>query len=200
MMKFLKSRWAALILAALINIVITACLISSQKESLFTNLPMVNIDTPPLLWSFKDAEVENMITELRAERKKLDSQEVDLEKTSAQVTSEREELVKVRNEIQAERDQLSAAIVEMQESEAKNLKSLSATYSTMSPSSVVNIFAELDDMMVTKILALMKPDKVGGVFQEMARPRTPDDGMAKRAARLSDKLRLLKAKKDTPKP
>ncbi|MDD5348797.1 MAG: hypothetical protein PHQ12_01180 [Chthoniobacteraceae bacterium] len=197
-MNFLKSPWTAAILAVLANLGITAWLIMSQQAALFANLPKVNIETPPLMWSFKDAEIEKFVAELRAERKKLDARELDLEKMRARLATEREELVKVQNDIQASRDQLTASIVEMQETEAANLKSLSTTYSTMAAPAVVNIFAEMDETMVVKILSLMKADKVGAIFQEMARPRTPDIGMAKRAALLSDKLRLLKARKDQP--
>ncbi len=198
-MSFFKSRWFPVILAILLSFGTSGYLLMSQWGALFYNLPKVNIEAPPLLWSFKDAEVERLVKELREERKKLDAREADLEKTSAQINVEREELAKVQNDIQASRDQLSAAIVEMQETEAKNLKSLAATYSTMAAPSAVNILAEMDETLVVKIISLMKTDKVAAIFQEMGR-RSPDSDMPKRAARLSDKLRLVKANKETPAP
>jgi flagellar motility protein MotE (MotC chaperone) len=198
-MNFIKSRWFPAILAVFLCCSTTAFLIFSQREALFANLPKVNIETPPLLWSFKDAEIEKFVDELRSERKKLETRELDLEKASAQLATERGELAKVRSDVQVLRDQFSGAIVEMQEAEAKNLKSLSATYSSMSPATAVNVLAQMDETMVVKILYLMKTDKVAAIFQEMASPHTPDDGMVKLAARLSDKLRLLKVSKDPQK-
>jgi len=50
--------------------------------------------------------------------------------------------------------------------------------------------------MCVKVLALMKPDKVGEVLQEMS-TQDKDDTLTKRAARISDRLRLMKA---PPKP
>jgi flagellar motility protein MotE (MotC chaperone) len=199
-MNFLKSRWFPAILAALLCCGTTAILIFLQREALFANLPKVNIEAPPLLWSFKDAEIEKFVSELRAERKKLEARELDLEKANVQLATERAELEKVRSDVQTLRDQFSAAIVEMQDAEAKNLKTLAATYSSMAPAAAVSVLAEMDETMVVKILFLMKTDKVAAVFQEMARPRNPDLGLAKRAAHLSDKLRLLKVSKDPQKP
>lgn len=199
-MRFLKLRWISFIVGILLSMCTTAGLIYSQKAALFANLPQVNIETPPLLWSFRNEEVEKLISELRAERKNVEKREIELESMSAQIASERAELEKVRNDIQVSRNQLSASIVEMQEAEAKNLKSLSATYSAIAAPAAVSVLMEMDEAMAVKILSLMKPDKVGAIFQEMARSRTGDGNLSKRAAQLSDKLRMLKAKKDVPKP
>lgn len=194
-MNFIKSRWFPVILAVLLGLATTGFMIMSQRAALFADLPKVNIETPPLFWTFKDAEIEKFVKELRDQHRKLDARELDLEKMSAQLDSEREELVKVKNDIQTARDQLSAAISEIQESEAKNLKSLAATYSTMAAPAAVNILAEMDEGMVVKILSLMKTDKVAAIFQEMGRAR-PNNDMSKRAAHLSDRLRLVNAIKN----
>jgi hypothetical protein len=41
----------------------------------------------------------------------------------------------------------------------------------------------------------MKSDTVGPIFEEMARQQGPDGPLARRAAVLSEKLRLMKANK-----
>jgi hypothetical protein len=55
----------------------------------------------------------------------------------------------------------------------------------------------MDDTTVVKILSLMKSDVVGPIFEEMAGTNGPEGTLAKRAAALSDKLRLMKATKTT---
>lgn len=200
----LSRGWLIGIVAVVTNIGTTGAMLYSQKDTLFPDLTAVESvepSAPPLLWSFSDNEVEKFVSELRDQRKKLETREGDMEKLSAQLASERDELRVVRNDIQVMRDQLSAAILEVQESEVKNLKSLSQTYSAVSAPAAVAILCEMDETMAVKLLSLMKADKVGAIFQEMARAQTPDGVMVKRAARMSDKLRLLKAsKKDTQKP
>jgi hypothetical protein len=48
-----------------------------------------------------------------------------------------------------------------------------------------------------KILSVMKPDDVSPIFEEMSRNAGTDTVLAKRAATLSEKLRLMKAAKST---
>ena len=77
--------------------------------------------------------------------------------------------------------------------EAKNLRSLAQTYSTLTPHAAVAIIREMDDTTVVKILSLMKPDVVGPIFEEMAGASGGDTSLAQHAAVLSDKLRLMKS-------
>ena len=50
-------------------------------------------------------------------------------------------------------------------------------------------------MTTVKILSLMKPDVVGALFEEMSRTPDNDGTLARRAALLTEKLRLMKAAK-----
>ena len=76
--------------------------------------------------------------------------------------------------------------------ELKNLRTLAQTYTNLSPRGAVAIVRELDDVTVVKILALMKPDVVGAIFEEMSKGGGPEAPLARRAAALSEKLRLIK--------
>jgi hypothetical protein len=53
----------------------------------------------------------------------------------------------------------------------------------------------MDDSTAVKILSLMKPDVVGPIFEEMSRAAGTDTTLARRAAMLSEKLRLMKSSK-----
>ena len=63
------------------------------------------------------------------------------------------------------------------------------TYSDISPTAAVAIFSEMDETICAKLLSQMKPDKVAAILQEMS-AEDKDETMVKRAARISDKLRL----------
>jgi hypothetical protein len=60
----------------------------------------------------------------------------------------------------------------------------------------VAIFKEMDDTTAVKILSLMKADVVGAIFEQMSVTLGSDGApLARRAALLSEKLRLMKATK-----
>ena len=67
----------------------------------------------------------------------------------------------------------------------------------LTPKAAVTIFREMDDTMVVKLLALMKPDVVGAIFEEISKQSASDPALAKRAAQLSERLRLIKVYKPT---
>ena len=195
-MKFLASSLGILILALVLGLGTTGWLIYSQRDSFKV---VEKLALPPRLWSFKTEEIDAMVSELKSERKKLDKREEDLEQTSAHIEAERQELDKVKAAIKAMRDEISKEIPEIQDVEVKNLKSLAQTYSNLSPVAAVAIFQEMDDRNVVKILSLMKADKVAAILQEMSKTPDKDGTLARLAAHISDKLRVLKPMSTPPK-
>ena len=153
---------------------------------------------PPQIWSFKTAAIDELITELKNERQSLIEEQKDLASLSSQVTAERQEVERVKQEVTRLRQELEARIVEVSENERDNLKKLVATYSAMPATNAVLIFRETDEDTVVKILSAMKPDRVALILGEMARlvdKDRADEPPSRRAARISDKLRLMKALK-----
>lgn len=146
-------------------------------------------------WDFWTIEIDGLAAELKDERARLRQQADQLDQRAARFAAEQQELEKVRAELEAMRKEIGDRVIEIKADELKNLRSLAQTYSNLSAQAAVAILRELDDVTVVKILALMKPDVVGPVFEEMARTRGPDGTLAKRAAALSEKLRLMKATK-----
>ena len=193
-MKLLTSGWTLAALAAVLNIGATGGLIYLQRESIFTVAPALDTkQSQPRFWSFRAEEVDALISELKSERTKLVSRQTEMDKVAAHIDSEKQELEKTRAEIGAMRDEISAEIPQIQESERKNLKVLAQTYADMSPLAAVSILSEMDETACVKLLSLMKPDKVGAILQEMSAQQSKDETMLKRAAHISDKLRLMKA-------
>lgn len=149
-------------------------------------------------WDFWTIEIENLSNELREERVKLRRQAELLDQRAARIAAEEKEFAKVRADVEKLRREISDRITEISTDEAKNLRTLASTYATLTPKAAVAIIRELDDATAVKILSLMKPDVVGPIFEEMSKSATPDSPLARRAALLSEKLRLMKAARNNP--
>jgi flagellar motility protein MotE (MotC chaperone) len=146
-------------------------------------------------WDFWTIEIENLSNELKEERLHLQQRADLLEQREARVALEEKELAKVRASIETMRREIAEKVVEISADESKNLRTLAQTYANLSPKAVVAIIREMDDMTSVKILSLMKPDAVGPIFEEMSRTSGPDGPLSRRAAILSEKLRLVKVAK-----
>jgi flagellar motility protein MotE (MotC chaperone) len=148
-------------------------------------------------WDFWTIEIENLATELKEERLRLKKQSELLDQRSARVAAEEKEFGKLRADVEALRKQIADRVIEISADETKNVRSLAATYTTLTPRAAVAIFREMDDSTAVKILSVMKADAVGPIFEEMSRSAGNDASLARRAALLSEKLRLMKASKPT---
>lgn len=191
-MKILASRWILCVLATLIYTAVSSLLI--LKEFGKRDQPLAPAtERPPKVWSFKTQAVDDLIADLGDERKQIAEEHRSLETLRTQLATERDELVQVREEIKTLRNTLDERILQIEETESKNLKTLSTTYSTMKPAAAVVLLREMDENMAAKILALMKPDRVSPILEEMSklREKPGEETMPRRAVRLSDKLRLL---------
>ncbi|HWL17774.1 MAG TPA: hypothetical protein VNR00_19345 [Opitutus sp.] len=145
-------------------------------------------------WDFWTIEIENLSNELKEERARLAQQAELLEQRESRLAAERRELANMRGEIESLRKEIADKVISIREDEAKNIRNLAQTYSNLTPRAAVAIIREMDDITVVKILFLMKPDVVGPIFEEMSKASAGDGSpLARRAAILSEKLRLMKA-------
>ncbi|MEO6875338.1 MAG: hypothetical protein ABI222_11025 [Opitutaceae bacterium] len=145
-------------------------------------------------WDFWTIEMENLSTDLSEERTRLRKRSDQLDQRASRLDAEQQELAKIRTDIDGLRQEIASKVIAVGADEAKNLRTLSQTYTNLTPRAVVAIFHEMDDVTVVKILSLMKPDVVGPIFEEMTR-NAADSATIRRAAVLSEKLRLVKAAK-----
>jgi flagellar motility protein MotE (MotC chaperone) len=144
-------------------------------------------------WDFWTIEIDNLASELKEEKGRLKKQSEALDQRAARLTAEQQELEKLRASIEAMRKEIGEKVIEMNVDEAKNLRALAQTYTNLTPRAAVAIVREMDDTTVVKILSLMKPDVVAPIFEEMSKTPDKDGLLARRAAALSEKLRLMKA-------
>lgn len=146
-------------------------------------------------WDFWTIEIENLSNELKEERVRLKKQAELLDQRAARLAAEEKEFAKLRADVAAMRKEIADKVIEISADEAKNLRTLSQTYANLTPRAAVAIIKELDDTTAVKILSLMKADVVGPIFEEMSKASGADTALAKRAALLSEKLRLMKSTK-----
>jgi len=146
-------------------------------------------------WDFWTIEIDNLSNELKEERARLRKQTELIDQRAARVTAEEKELAKVRADIERLRKEIADKVIEISADEAKNIRTLSQTYTNLTPRAAVAIFKEMDDTTAVKILSLMKAETVGPIFEEMAKTAGADGPLARRAALLSEKLRLMKSGK-----
>lgn len=152
-------------------------------------------------WDFWTPEIERLSNELRDEKARLGKVATELDQRAGRLASERKEIDALRAGLEGMRRELMEKVLEISADEAKNVRTLAQTYSSLSPKAVVAIFRELDDEAAVKILSLMKSDVVAPIFEEMAKTAGPDGTpLARRAAQLSDRLRLIRPNKPTPAP
>jgi flagellar motility protein MotE (MotC chaperone) len=163
-----------------------------------TKAKVVDEGKPEAPWGFWTIEIENLASELKDQKAVVKKREDELTQREERLNAERQELAKQRQQLEELRNEISGRITTIQSDEIKNLKSLVATYSSLTPKATLTIFKEMDDTMVVKLLALMKTDTVSPLFEEMSKQAAADPAMGKRVATLSEKLRLLKSGQSTP--
>jgi hypothetical protein len=155
---------------------------------------------PDAPWDFWTLEIENVAGELKDMKATLKKREEELLAREARLAAERQELAKQRAELETLRAEIGGKMTEIQTDEMKNLKNLATLYSNLTPKATLTIFKEMDDTSVVKLLGLMKTDVIGALFEEMTKQSATDPAMARRAAALTEKLRLFKSAKTASSP
>lgn len=146
---------------------------------------------PEKPWDFWTVEIENLTAELKEQKKSLAERESTVEAKEVRVAAEMAELEKARKQIEDLRAALDRSLFRVAESESKNLRALATTYAAIEPQAAIAILSEMDETTVVKILSLMKPDAVAAILGEMGRIGFTNPDVLKRAASLSEKLRLI---------
>lgn len=195
-MKVLTSPLVVIPLAVLCSAVPVLGLLSKESSALVQaevarRASEFEATRPEKPWDFWTPEVENLAKELAEQRDRLAAREIELSSREKRLVEESRQLEEVRTQVARLREEIDARIVEVKEQEIRNLKSLAATYSRLTPGAAVAIFGQLDDLMVAKLLSLMKPEITSAILEEFSRTPGPENANIKRAAELSQRLRLL---------
>lgn len=146
---------------------------------------------PEKPWDFWTPEMEHVAQELSDQRTLLAVRETELASREKAVAAEREQLDSARKEIERLRVEIDNSLVRVAAEEQRNLKTLAGTYSRLSPAATLAIFRQMDDQLVAKLLSLMKPETTSALLEELSRDPGPGEINLKRAAELTERLRLL---------
>ncbi len=138
-------------------------------------------------WEFTNPEADQLIAELKVEKKALEKREQQLNDLALRLTAEQTEINQATQSVHQLQIDFDKNVVRVQEEETANLKKLAKVYSDMTPESAANIFAELDDPSIIRIMVFMKENETAAILEAMAKKGSPE---AKRVAALSESLRL----------
>jgi flagellar motility protein MotE (MotC chaperone) len=205
-MNILTKPWFAAVLIVLLQPAVSVFLVLQSAPAIVQSIAVHASDVATEVmrprearapWDMWTPEIEKLAKELREQRDSLREREQSVVQRETRLEAEAAELARTRREIEAQRSEISKLLTAVGVDEMKNLKSLSQTYSNLTPKAAVAIFTEMDDTTVVKILSLMKADIVGPIFEEMSKDKSEKNNQAQRAATLSERLRLMKAKSTT---
>ena len=137
-------------------------------------------------WEFFNPEMDQIVSELKSERDSLSAREKDLNELAARVRAERAELDGSLKSLRLLQQQVDRDVFRIKDDEAANLKKLAKMYASMEPASAAKILRELDDVVVVKILTLLKEPEAALVLEGLSRLGALE---TKRAAAISENLR-----------
>ena len=203
-MKFIQSKLFASILGALLFLVTTAMVIPTgiavappsedKEEDAAHKHGPANTRGPS--WDFFNPELDQVVAELKMEKEGLASKKKQLEELDARLKADRMELDEAARRVTKMRDDVSRDVLKIADDEAANLKRLAKMYTSMEPAGAGRILAELDNAVVVKIMTLMKEADSGLILDALAKLGAEE---TKRAAKISENLRLTVAQKPATK-
>ena len=203
-MAFIQSKLFAAILGALLFLLTTAFLIPQGAGS--AALPAEGAEhaepkrpavTRGPSWTFFNPELDQMVAELKMEKETMATKEKQLNELEARLKADRTELDEASRRISKIQSEVNRDLLRIKDDEAVNLKRLAKMYSSMEPAGAAKIMKELDDTVVVKIMTLMKDAEAGGILDALAKMGGAEP---KRAAKISELLRLAVAPKAAAKP
>ncbi|GEM_PF-332119 len=205
MNKLLKSDWLIPIVGTLLYLITTMVLLNPAKLHIPKLHGSQDGDGEPeeynplksTPWDFNTPEIDHMIMELKAEKKRLAGREKELNEMSARIQNERTELQTITQEVSQLQYEFNQVVIYVKEQEVANQKKLAKTYASMTPEDAALIMKQMDDGRVVRLLMFMNEEETAKILSTLAKPGAAD---AKRAALLSERLRLSVQAPATGKP
>lgn len=188
-MKFLQTKTFASLLGAIIFLLTSAFLTTgglATSAHLRDGSPDHHEGISGPSWTFFNPELDLIIADLKAEREAVSLKEKQLDELSLRLQAERAELNEALKGIKKLEQQVDREVFRIKEDEAGNLKRLSKMYAAMEPAGAAKILRELDDVIIVKILSLMKEPETALILDSFVRF---GDAETKRAAGISESLR-----------
>jgi flagellar motility protein MotE (MotC chaperone) len=195
MIKLLTSPWMSVPVGALLYLASTIVFWKTPSPPALDRDHAKAVLSGPS-WEFTNPEADQLLAELKAEKGALAARKQQLDELAARLAAERQELAASSNSIRQMQNEFDQSVLRIQEEEVPNLKKLAKVYAGMTPDSAAVVMGHLDDLVLVKIMFYMKESETAAILEVMAK-KSPAD--AKRAAVISEHVRLAIARKTPPK-
>jgi len=186
MSKLLAHSWISAPLGAVLYL--AATVLFWQKPTL---PPRQQLDTAVKAvgpsWNFSNPEADQLISELKIEKKSVEQRELQLDDLATRLQAERTELGQVIASVRQLQSNFDNAVLRVGEEETANLKRLAKVYAAMEPQTAASVLTELDNRAIVKILLYLKDNETAAILEALAKKGTPE---ARRTAEISEQLRL----------
>jgi len=190
MMKMLFSPWTTTLVSAIVYLGATVAFWKTPALPPPTNVAESAASLEKRIgpsWNFINPEADQLIAELKAEKKSLGKKEQDLSELALRLQAERAELNLVTQSVRQLQLDFDQNVLRIGEEETANLKKLAKVYADMDPANAAKILQEMEDGSIIKIMVFMKDVETAAIWEAFAKQ---GQAQAKRAALLSDRLRL----------
>ncbi len=138
-------------------------------------------------WDFINPEADQLIAELKVEKKTVQTREQQLNDLEKRLNTERAELGQVIQSVRQLQSEFDKAVLRVQDDETGNLKKLAKVYAAMSPDTAASILEQLDNEAIVKIMIFLKDGEEAAILEAMAKK---SDAAARRTAQISEQIRL----------
>lgn len=193
-MKFIQSPLFAAILGGLLFLLTSAFLttqgIVALPQGSGAEQEEEGVSGPS--WVFFNPELDQIVADLKGEREAVALKEKELAELAARLRVERGELDDALRKVTQLQQKVDRDVFRIKEDEAGNLKKLAKMYGLMEPAGAAKILRELDDVVVVKILTLMKEPESAAILESFSRLGEVE---TKRAAGFSENLRAAASNK-----
>lgn len=192
MTKFLTSPWMTLPVSAILYFTVT---IFSWKTPSLPSMIHEGSHGKGASWEFKNPEADQLIAELKEEKKVLDKRQQSLNELALRLEAERSEINTVTQSVHHMQLEFDQNVLHVREEETANLKKLAKVYANMTPDSAASVLGEMDDPAIAKIVVFMKDTEMAAIFEAWSKKGQAE---SKRAAALSERLRLASYRNNKP--
>jgi flagellar motility protein MotE (MotC chaperone) len=138
-------------------------------------------------WDFNNPEADQLISELKTEKKSVLVRKQELDDLATRLNTERAEVGQVIQAVRQLQADFDKAVMRVKDEETSNLKKLAKIYSSMTPDAAASVLAQLDNEAVVKIMLFLKDGETGAILEAMAKK---GDLEARRTAQISEQIRL----------
>ncbi len=187
MNKLLSNTWVSALAGAIVYLVSTV--VFWQKPSLPPRQPYVTDILPTVgpSWEFNNPEADQLISELKNERKIVEIRSQQLDDLEKRLNTEREEVAQVIQSVRQLQTNFDKSVLHIKEDETVNLKKLAKVYSAMTPDGAAGVLEQLDNEAMVKILLYLKDDETAAILESISK-KSP--AASRRAAQISEQIRL----------